>query len=111
MVDKNNEVAKRIVSEFLGFLKDKVDNDRVTLSDLDSVAGMIKENMDVRGTAEDFARFYGQSIDNVRHVLHNKVLDTPVRRVYHSFARFVQAVPASWRKGKGGAHEKQMIET
>ena len=87
---------KAIVSEFLGYLKYKVDNDLMTMEDITAIAKVIQGGLDVRGTAEDFAGYFGKTTDDVRHVIHNSVLDKPVRRVYYSFAKFLKGVPQRW---------------
>lgn len=88
--------AKTIVSEFLGFLKYKVDNDLMAMEDISAIAKAVESGLNVRGTAEDFAGYFGKTTDAVRHVIHNSVLDKPVRRVYYSFSKFLKGVPQRW---------------
>lgn len=94
----NENLCKRILLEFLDFLRYKVENDRLTMEDMQALTRMIESGLEVRGTAEDFARFYGKSVDSVRHVLHRKVFDKPKREVMHLFSRFRKNVPSSWVK-------------
>ena len=72
--------------------------DSCTIEEMRSVSNALISNMDVRGTADDFAQFFGKSVDSVRHVLHRKVVDKPKRQVTHSFAKFLKQGPKSWLK-------------
>lgn len=93
-----DNAAKEILLEFLGYLRYKIENDKITMEDMESLSRMFMNNLDLSGTAEDFANFYGKPVDSVRHVLSRRVIDKPSRRVLHSFSKFRKAVPASWRK-------------
>ena len=90
-------VGKRILSEFLSYLKYKVDNDLVTMEEVESVLRMIEESLTVLGTADDFARFYGQPRTNISSVINRKMMDKPIRKVYYSFKAFRKIIPEKWR--------------
>ena len=90
-------VGKKILSEFLSFLKYKVDNDLLTMAEIESICRAIEENMTVLGTADDFARFYGQSRTNVSSVINRRMFDRPIRKVFYSFKAFRKIVPDKWK--------------
>ena len=70
------------------------------MEELESVAKVLSENLNVIGTVDDFAKFCNQSEGNVRHVINRKVLDKPKRRVYYRFLPFIKNVPTKWVKDK-----------
>lgn len=88
---------KEIVSEFLGFLKHKVDTDSMCMEDVKELARMIMGGMKVYGTAEDIAAFYGKPVDSVRHVISRRVIEKPKRRVLYPFGAVSRHAPSSWR--------------
>lgn len=92
--DKN--FAKKIISDFLGYLKYKVDNDKLTLPEMQAAIRAI-DKIELRGTANDFAEFYGQSPVNVRSQISRKMLEKPIRAVLYSFRAFSKIVPEKWR--------------
>ena len=91
-----DNVGKRILSEFLDFMKYKVDNDLLTMEEVESIAKTIEENLDLAGTADDFARYYGQSRTNVSSVINRRMLEKPVRIVYYRFKSFRRIIPDKW---------------
>ena len=93
----NVNTFKDIVLEFLSFLHFKVNNDLLTMEEIESMARVMEENLTVVGTAEDLSRFYNQPRTNISSVLHRKVLAKPVRKVYYSFNAFRKVVPSKWR--------------
>lgn len=104
-MDKETSLGKKIVLEFLDFLRFKVENDKLTMEETESIAKVIENNMTLTGTADDFSKFYGQSKENVRVVINRKVLDKPKRCVTYHFNAFRKAVPKSWtdkKKSNGG---------
>lgn len=98
MEDKRPEVTKRIVLEFLDFLKYKVENDLLAMEDIDSIASAIMENLKIVGTLDDLSIFYGQSKTNVSSVIKRRMIQKPQRRVYYSFNAFSKIVPEKWKK-------------
>lgn len=97
MKDKRPEVAKKIVLEFLDFLKYKVENDLLAMEDIDSIASAIKEDLKIVATSDDLATFYGQSNGNVRSLISRRMIQKPHRRVYYSFNAFSKIVPERWK--------------
>lgn len=90
-------VCKKIVLEFLAFLRYKVQNDLMTMDEIESLAKMLEESLIVIGTVDDLARFYNQPRTNVSSTINRRMLEKPVRKVFYSFNAFRKIVPASWR--------------
>lgn len=93
---KDRNFAKKIISDFLGFLKYKVDNDKLSLSEMQDAIRVI-DKIDLHGTANDFAEYYGQSPVNVRSQISRKMLEKPIRAVLYSFRSFSKIVPDKWK--------------
>lgn len=96
--------AKKILLEFIGYLQYKVENDLMTLEEVESMSKMFEENMMLTGTADDFAKFYDKPKTNVSSVINRRMLTKPTRKVYHSFNEFRKVKPPSW-----GAHNKSSV--
>ncbi len=94
----SSRLVKKYLSDYLGFLKYKVDNDRMTLEEEQAFVRLIEENIPLSGTSDDFARYYHQSPTNIRTVISRKMLDKPERKVMRSFKAFSRIVPDKWRK-------------
>ena len=92
--------AKEIILEFLDYIRYKVENDRLTMEEADSIAKTIQSNMSLSGTADDFAKFYGKTKTNVTTVIDRKMLPRPRRALLHSFNDFRRAIPRSWNNHK-----------
>ena len=92
-----DKVGKRIVLEFLSFLQYKVENDLLTMEEIDAVARILQEDLNVIGTADDFARFYKQPRTNISSVINRRMMDKPVRRVYYRFNSFRRIIPDKWK--------------
>lgn len=98
MQDNKPEVAKKLVIEFLDFLKYKVENDLLSMDDIDSIARAIKQDLKIVATSDDLAAFYDQSNGNVRSLISRRMIQKPQRRVYYSFNAFSKIVPEKWKK-------------
>jgi hypothetical protein len=91
--------SKTILSEVLGFYKYKIDNNLCTMSEMDGAIKALESNMEIYGTVDDFAKFYGKSKDAVNGIIKRNVYEKPVRGiVLRSFHKFIKHVPDSWRK-------------
>ena len=95
-ISKETSASKRIVLEFLDFLRYKVENDKLTMEEMEGMARLFEEHLPLVGTADDFARFYGQSKTNVSSLLNRRMIQKPIRRVFHSFNSFRKVIPKSW---------------
>lgn len=91
--------SKTILSEVLGFYKYKIDNNLCTMSEMDGAIKALESNMEIYGTVDDFAKFYGKSKDAVNGIIKRNVYEKPIRGiVLRSFHKFIKHVPDSWRK-------------
>lgn len=95
-----DNVGKRILLEFIDFFRYKVENDLLTMQEMESIARTIEENVKLLGTADDFARFYGQPRTNISSTINRNMLEKPIRRVFYSFNAFRKIAPPKW-KGHG----------
>lgn len=97
MSEKEN-IGKKIILDFLDFIRFKVENDTLTLEETESLSHMFENNLILTGTLDDIARFYGKPKENVKVVISRKVLAKPKRCVLHSFNAFRKAVPDKWKR-------------
>ncbi len=93
-----DNVAKKIVLEFLAFIRYKIKNDLLTMQEIESLAKMLEQNLDISGTVEDLAKFYGVSEHQVRNNINRKLLSKPQRRVHYRVWDFMKIAPGKWRK-------------
>lgn len=98
MQDNKTDVSKKLVIEFLDFLKYKVENDLLTMDDIDSIVRAIKQDLKIVATIDNLATFYGQPNVYVRALINRRMIQKPQRRVYYSFNAFSKIVPEKWKK-------------
>ena len=98
-------VGKRLLLEFLDFLRYKVDNDLMTMEEIESASRMLQENMKAYGTIKDFAGFYNTSESHIRATIARKLLAKPKRVVLYPFHKFMEIVPKNLRE-KSNEHNK-----
>ncbi len=98
MKEPNTDASKRVVLEFLDFLRYKIENDLLTMGEVESFAKVISERVLLLGTIDDFANFYNQSHTNVSSVIKRRMIPKPVRRVFYPFNAFSKIVPQKWRE-------------
>lgn len=91
---------KNNLSEIIGYIKYKIDNNLCTPEEMESVRKMAIENLELYGTIEDMAKFYGVPESKVRNTINRKMLEKPKRRVYYRFLSFMKIVPEKWRKSQ-----------
>lgn len=94
------DALKNNLSELIGYIKYKIDNDLCTPEEIESVSKMVMENLELYGTIEDMAKFYGVQESKVRNTINRKMLEKPKRRVYYRFLSFMKIVPERWRKSQ-----------
>lgn len=90
-----------LLSEFIDYLKFKIDNKKLTLREAEGLRKMFFDNLTLTGTAEDIAGFYHRTPQDVRNVVHRKMLKKPERRVHYSFSDFQNIAPESWTNKSG----------
>jgi len=88
--------AKETIKQVLDFLKYKVDNDLCTMEELRSVSDVLQNSLNVIGTTEDFAKYFGKPEYTVRNVISRNMMDKPKRRVFYKFFQFIRNVPRKW---------------
>lgn len=100
--NKPNEqgVAKRILLEFLDYLRYKIENDKLTMGEVEGLSRMLQENLPLSGTIADFADYYKKPEVNVRVAINQRMVSKPVRMVFYSFNAFRKCIHESWRKNK-----------
>lgn len=96
---KNSEnVIREAVAEVFDALSFKVRHGIMTEQDVRVISSVIREAGGVKATVKDLSAIYGQSEDNVRHVISRHFMPTPERRVYYDYDSFRQFVPEKWRE-------------
>ena len=100
------KLGRKFLSEFLSFLKYKVDHDLLTLDEVELMVDVIRRDIEIGGTADDFARHFKQSPVNVRCVISRKYIGKPKRKVLYSFNKFLKIVPDRWLCCKQDAENK-----
>ncbi len=92
--------TKESLSEIVGFIKYKIDNDLCTPEEIESVSRMVQSDLELYGTIEDLAKFYGVPESRIRNTINRKLIDKPKRRVYYRFLRFMKIAPEKWRNSQ-----------
>lgn len=84
--NKPNEqgVAKRILLEFLDYLRYKIENDKLTMGEVEGLSRMLQENLPLSGTIADFAEYYKKPEVNVRVAINSAVANYPDKGWYAS---------------------------
>lgn len=102
-MSKNNTFGKKFILQTLDFLRYKIENDCLTVDEIESMIKVISSTLCLSGTAQDFANFFGKSRENVKVVINRRVISKPERKVVYPFTEFVKAIPDSWKNlGKLG---------
>ena len=92
-------ISKKILLNSIDFLRYKVEHDTLTVSEAEALARFFCESLNLCGTADEFAEFYGKSKNNVKVILCRKTDATPIRKVLYPFAKLVKALPRTWIDG------------
>ena len=92
-MDKNEINVQEELIRLLDYYKETLANGGCTVGAMESVYKTMLENLDVVGTVEDFAKFYGVSEQNVRSVINRYSTDKPKRRVFYKFNSFTKIIP------------------
>ena len=90
--------AKQELKELFQFGIYKLDNNLCTPEEIDSLADVVKQTLDLQASIPDMARFYGVSEQNVRTTINRKMFGKPSRRVYYRFIEFMKIAPERWRR-------------
>lgn len=100
-MSEESSIFKRIIIEFLDYLKYKVESDSLTMEDTEAIARTFEDNLDLTGTADDFARFYGKTKTNITTVIDRNFLPKPKRLVAYRFKDFRRVRPKCWSNKHG----------
>ena len=92
--------SKELIGLTLDYWKYLLDENRCGVQDLNAFVDVASKELSTMGTVKDFARFFGKPESQVRNIIHYKVTDKPVRRVFYHFHPFVKNIPKSWLKTK-----------
>ena len=90
--------ANKLLSEILAFYKYKVDNNLCAMDEMNGAIKALENNMEIHGTIEDFAKFYGVSESNIRATIARKLIAKPKRKLLYPFHKFAKVIPEKWRK-------------
>lgn len=94
---------KKVLLDILDYLRYQVEEDKCTVGEMKSICHLVMRELDARGTAKDFADFFGQSEGNVKNVISRRNIPSdkkPKRRVMYHFGWFAEQVPNSWIEKK-----------
>lgn len=73
--------------------------DDCTMEEMKAFYRMMVNNMEIDGTLDDFAEFYGKSKDAVSSVIKRRMFQKPKRNVVlYPFHIFRTLVPRSWHR-------------
>lgn len=95
---EDGNIFKSMLLEYLHFLIQKIEDDKLSMSDLESLFRAFASNLTISGTAEDLAKFYDKSIQDIRNIAHRNLIEKPKRKVLYPFNSFLKIVPKKWRK-------------
>lgn len=94
---KEQYSSKRILLEFIDFIRFKVENDTFTMGEMQSIARAIIGNADISATVDELSSFYGKSKDAVNGVIKRKMIQKPRRNVVlYSLSAFRKIIPDKW---------------
>jgi len=90
--------AKKELLEILDYYKYRVTHG-CTMDEIDSTLKMLENHMEVEGTLDNFAEFYGKSKTAVSSQIKRNLIDKPKKNVtLYPFHKFRRIIPPSWRK-------------
>ena len=93
---KRESVIREALADMFDLLSYKVRHGAMTEDDVRAIISVIQSDGGVKATVKDLAGFYGQSEDNVRHIIHRHLMPAPERKVYYDFKAFRDSVPEKW---------------
>jgi len=98
MKENDTNAIREALGDFLGILQYKTLNGDLTHDEVQVMFSAIEEAGGVKATVKDLAGYYGQSEDNIRHVINRNRMPAPERMVRHDFSAFRRFVPKGWRR-------------
>ena len=97
MKESDNNAVREALGDFLGLLQYKALHGDLTHDDVRIMFSAIEEAGGVKASVRDLAGYYGQSEDNVRHIINRNRMPAPERMVRHDFSAFRRFVPKAWK--------------
>ena len=98
MEKRESDVVKKLLCDFLGFVKHKVETDGMTLEEQQALLHLIEDSVPIYATVEDLSGYFERSQTAIRSIIHRKMLKKPKRRVMYDFKEFRKITPDKWRK-------------
>lgn len=95
----NQSLSREILIRSIDYLKYKIEHNTLSVSEMQALVRFFCEDLNLEGTAEDFADFFGQSKNNVKVAICRKLIDSPKRKVLYPFSKFIRIVPRTWYDG------------
>ena len=92
-------LSREMLLRAIGYLHYKVENDKLTVGEMRALVRFFCEGLNLEGTADDFAEFFGKSKNNVRVAICRNMTDKPVRKVLYPFSKFLKIIPRTWYDG------------
>jgi hypothetical protein len=90
--------AKKELLEILDYYKYRVTHG-CTMDEIDSAIRALENNMEINGTLDNFADFYGKSKTAVSSQIKRNLIAKPKKNVtLYPFHKFRKIIPSSWRK-------------
>lgn len=97
MKEKAENLMREALSDMFDILAFKVRNGAMTLEEMNTVLSLFSDSVKPKASIRELADFYGQTEDNVRHIIYRNMMPKPVRKVYYDFESFRRFVPKRWR--------------
>ena len=95
----HQNLSKKILLSTIDYLRYKVENEKLTVSEMQSLIRVFCEGLNLEGTADDFAEFFGKSKNNVKVAICRNMMDKPIRKVLYPFSKFLKIIPRTWYDG------------
>lgn len=93
---KCQNLSRRILLRTIEYLKYKVESKTLSVSEMQALIRFFCEGLELEGTADDFAKFFGKSKNNVKVAICRKMADAPKRKVVYQFSKFLKIIPENW---------------
>lgn len=95
----DTSLSREMLLRSIDFLRYKVENHKLTVGEMRSLVRFFCEGLNLEGTADDFAEFFGKSKNNVKVAICRNMMDKPIRKVLYPFSKFLKIVPRTWYDG------------
>lgn len=90
--------TKSYLIEILEFYIYKLKKNSCTMQEMNGAIHALEQNMEINGTIQDFANFYGEPESNIRTIIARKLIAKPKRQLLYPFHKFAKIIPERWRK-------------